>query len=268
MEDIIKLLKTSGVKLAAGLAVLIVGVIAVHFVTKAVRRRIEQNEKLKMEPTVRSFLSNVARIALYLLVILTAIHIMGIPMTSVVALLASAGVAVSLAMQGALGNLVGGVMIVLLRPIAVGEYISAAGCEGTVQGIGVFYTDVVTFDGKHVSIPNSSLTNTPITNFTREGRRRAEVVFALSYDSPMDEVFRVLTELTDRTPGILKDPAPSVHLIACADSSMNYAVRVWAKNEDYWDVYFALMEDGKRALDAAGIQIPYPQMDVHVKNDG
>ncbi len=267
MDDILKILRENGMKLAAGLAVLVLGLIAVHYVTKAIRGRILNNEKLKIEPTLQNFLGNAARVILYVLVILTAVHIMGIPMTSVLTLVASAGVAVSLAMQGALGNLVGGVMILLLRPIAVGEYISASGCEGTVRGIGIFYTDILTFDGKRVSMPNSSLTNTPITNFTREGRRRAEVVFSVSYDSPMDEVFRVLNGLVGRTPDILPDPAPSVHLITCADSSMDYAVRVWAKTDRYWDVYFALIEDGKRALDAAGISVPYPQMDVHLKRD-
>ena len=264
MEEILTMLKANGLKVAAGLAVLIIGLILIHFATKWTRRRLEKSDRIRMEPTLKSFLQNLIRIVLYILVILTAVHVMGIPVTSVVALVASAGVAVSLAMQGALGNLVGGVMLVMLKPIAVGEYVKVNDLEGTVQGIGAFYTDILTFDGKHISMPNSNLTNTPITNFSREGRRRLEVTFSVSYDSDMREVFRVLQGLVDATPDILSDPAPAVHLKEYAASSMNYVIRAWATNEHYWDVYFALLENGKQALDAAGIRIPYNQMDVHM----
>ena len=266
MNDIIRILQEKGVQLATGLLVLIAGLIAVRLVTKWASRRLDKNPKIRMEPTLKSFLQNLIRILLYLIVILTAVNIMGIPMTSVVALVASAGVAVSLAMQGALSNLVGGVLLVILKPIAVGEYVKIGDLEGTVQGIGAFYTDILTFDGKHISMPNSNLTNTPITNFTREGRRRVEVTFSAGYESDMATVFRVLNELVARTPDILPDPAPAVHLKEYAASSMDYVVRVWAKNEVYWDVYFALLENGKAALDAAGISIPYPQLDVHMKS--
>ncbi len=264
MDVVLDTLKVNGLKLLLGLLVLIVGIVVVRLISKWVLKRLEKTDKLRMEPTARSFLSNVIRIALYLIVILTAVNVMGIPVTSVLALVASAGVAVSLAMQGALGNLVGGMMLVILKPIAVGEYVKINDLEGTVQGIGAFYTDILTFDGKHISMPNSNLTNTPITNFTREGRRRAEVVFSVSYDSDMETVFRVLRGLVAATPGILPDPAPQVHLKEYAASSMDYVIRVWAKNENYWDVYFALLENGKRALDEAGLRIPFNQLDVHM----
>ena len=265
MNDILKILQEKGVKLATGLLVLIAGLIVVRLVTKWASQRLDRNPKIRMEPTLKSLLRNIIRVLLYLIVILTAVNIMGIPMSSVLALVASAGVAVSLAMQGALSNLVGGVLLVILKPIAVGEYVKIGDLEGTVQGIGAFYTDILTFDGKHISMPNSNLTNTPITNFTREGRRRVEVTFSAGYESDMATVFRVLNELVARTPDILPDPAPAVHLKEYAASSMDYVVRVWAKNEVYWDVYFALLENGKAALDAAGITIPYPQLDVHMK---
>ena len=265
MEDIIRILKENGIKLATGLVVLIVGLILVRMITKWVHKRMEKSTKLKMEPTLQSFLGNILRIVLYLIVILTAVSIMGIPMTSVVALVASAGVAISLAMQGALSNLIGGILLVILKPIAVGEYVKINDLEGTVQGIGAFYTDILTFDGKHISMPNSNLTNTPITNFTREGRRRVDVTFSASYDSDMATVFQVLNDLVSRTPDILPDPAPEVHLKEYASSSMDYVIRAWTKTETYWSVYFALLENGKAALDAAGITIPYPQLDVHMK---
>ena len=265
-SDIITILKTSGLKLLAGLLVLVLGLWAVRFVTRWARRRIEASQKLKIEPTASKFISNIIRIILYTIVMLTAANIMGIPMTSVVAVVASAGVAVSLAMQGALSNLVGGVMLVILKPIAVREYVKIGDLEGTVQAIGAIYTELTTFDGKRVVLPNSTLTNTPITNFTRVGRRRVDLTFSVAYGSDMDRVMGLLRDLTARTPDILPDPAPVIHLNACADSSLDFVVRVWTDTPHYWDAYYALMENGKRALDENGIEIPFPQMDVHVKN--
>ena len=125
----------------------------------------------------------------------------------------------------------------------------------------------MTFDGKHVSMPNSSLTNTPIINFTREGRRRVDVGFSVSYDTPIDRVMEVLNQVVRETEHVLPDPAPAVKLTACGASSMDYAIRLWTKTSDYWDVYFFLLEHGKRALDAAGIRVPYPQLDVHLDRE-
>ncbi len=261
------LVTTYGARLVTGLAILILGALVIHLVLRLLRRRINRKVNPRIDPTVASFIQNFARFLLYTLLVLTAVNIMGVPMTTVVALLGSAGVAVSLAMQGALSNLIGGVILLLLKPIRAGEYVKVNDCEGTVQGIGVFYTDLVTFDGKHVSIPNSSMTNTPITNFTREGRRRVDVTFPVSYLAPIDRVFEVLNGLVARTDRVLPDPAPQVRLTSCASSSMDYAVRLWTKTEDYWDVYFFLIEQGKRALDEAGIPIPYQQVDVHL-HDG
>lgn len=266
LDHLSTLITTYGAKLGAGLLVLIVGLIAVHWGMKAVRRGLDKSERIRVEPTVGSFLQNLIRVVLSLLVILTAASIMGVPMTTVVALVGSAGVAVSLAMQGALSNLIGGVMLLLLKPIRVGEYVKISDMEGTVQGIGVFYTDLVTFDGKHVSMPNSSITNTPIVNLSREGRRRVDVSFSVSYSAPIDDVLAVLNRLVAGTEHVLPDPAPAVKLTACSASSMDYAVRLWTETAHYWDVYFYLLEQGKRALDAAGIEVPYQQVDVHVKN--
>ena len=266
VNDIVSMLKASGMKLLGGLLVLVIGFWLARLVIRWVSKRIGSIDKSRLDPTVGSFLSNLARIALYILVILTAVSVMGIPMTSVLTVIASAGVAISLALQGALSNLVGGLMLVVLKPIAVGEYVQISGMEGTVKGIGAIYTDLVTFDGKHVSLPNSNLTNTPIVNFTREGKRRAELTYSVSYGSDMERVMAVLRDLAAATPNILPDPAPVVHLTACSASSLDFVLRVWADNAHYWDVYFDLLENGKRALDRAGIEIPYQQLDVHLKN--
>lgn len=264
-EQLQQLLTDNGLKLLKGLLILVIGLTAVHFVNKLVRRKLASRVPVKIDPTVASFASNLTRVVLYAVVVMTAAGAMGIPLTTLVALVGSAGVAVSLAMQGALSNLIGGLLLLLLKPIRVGEYVKVGDVEGSVQGIGVFYTDLVTFDGKHVSMPNSSLTNTPIVNFTREGRRRVDVSFSVSYSAPIDEVMAVLSRLAAETDRVLPDPAPAVKLTACGPSSMDYAVRLWTATADYWDVYFGLLERGKRALDAAGIQVPFQQVDVHLK---
>ena len=259
-------LQEQGVNLLRGLLVLAAGFFLVSWVLKFSKNRLH---KIRIEPTLESFLNNLIRLVLYLLVILTAVNVMGIPLTSILTIVASAGVAVSLALQGALSNLVGGVILLLLKPIKVGEYVKITDAngtiEGTVVGIGAFYTELSMPDRRHLVVPNSSLTDTPIFNFTREGTRRLDVVFPLSYDADIDQVFQVLTDLAESHPAVFKDPAPVVHLSAYNDSSISYLVRIWCKSSDYWDINFYLLEEGRRALIRAGIGIPYPQMDVHMK---
>ncbi len=262
-DSIVNFLKTAGVDLLRGLLVLAVGFFLVHWICKLLLR----NRKfMAIEPTLRGFLQNLIRIALSVIVVLTAVNIMGIPMTSVLTLLASGGVAVGLALQGAVGNLIGGVILLILRPIRAGEYVKIGDNEGTVQTVGAYYTELITPDNKHLSLPNGTLTNTPITNFSREGTRRLDLTFSVDYSSNLDEVYSVLNNLVSGEKDILPDPAPQIVLLRCAESSLDFAVRVWVRTGDYWPVNFRLLDGGKRALDDAGISIPYPQMDVHVKS--
>ena len=263
MDSVINFLKTAGVDLLRGLLVLAVGFFLVYWINKLLRR----NKKLmKIEPTLRGFLLNLIRVVLSVLVVLTAVNIMGIPMTSILTLVASGGVAIGMAMQGVVGNLIGGLILLILHPIRAGEYVKIGESEGTVKTVGVYYTELVTPENKHLSLPNGTLTNTPITNFSRLGTRRLDLTFSVDYSSDMDTVYRVLNELVAIQDGILPDPAPQIVLFKCADSSLDFAVRVWVKTDDYWPLNFRLLDEGKRALDAAGISIPFPQMDVHVKS--
>ena len=262
-EAILDYLKRAGVDLLKGILVLVVGFFLVHWVSKLLKH----NTKFQaIEPTLRGFLHNLIKIALSVLVILTAVNIMGIPMTSVVTLLASGGVAIGLALQGAVGNLLGGLILLILRPSRAGEYVKIGDSEGTVKTVGAYYTELITVDNKQLSLPNGALTNTTIVNFSREGTRRLDLTFSVDYSSDMDQVYRVLNNLVAQETAILTDPAPQIVLLQCADSSMDFAVRVWVKAADYWPVNFRLLDKGKRALDAAGIAIPFPQMDVHVKS--
>ena len=261
-DSIKNFLTTAGVDLLRGLLVLAVGLFIVHWVVKLFGR---YEGKMKMEPTLRGFIKNLIRILLYVVVIMTTANTMGIPMTSIITLLGSAGVAVSLAMQGALGNLVGGFILLLFKPIRAGEYVKIGDNEGTVKSIGAFYTEIATVDNRLVHLPNGTLTNTPIVNFTREGTRRLDLTFSVSYESDMDKVYEVLNRVVSEEQALLEDPAPTVNLLKCGDSSLDYTVRVWVSAADYWPVYFRMTDAGKRALDQAGISIPYPQMDVHMK---
>ena len=262
-NELYTLIKKQGVQLFSGILVLIVGLFLAHWIIKLTEKRLKFQ---RLDPTARGFLHNLLRLLLYVAVVLAAAGVMGIPLTSFVTILASAGVAVSLAMQGALGNLVGGITLLLLKPIKAGDYVKVGDFEGTVQTVGAFYTEMTTFDNRHISMPNSSLTNTAIINFTREGTRRLDKVFSVSYDSDIETVFSTLRELAARCPGVLSQPPAAVYLTELAESGINFTVRVWCRNADYWDINFYLLEEGKKALDQAGITIPYPQVDVHIKS--
>ena len=263
-EDISTLIKTQGVKLLWGAMTLIIGFIIVNGILKLAAR---SSSKVKIDPTLKSFLSNIIKIILYVIVILTAVNVMGIPLTSVITLVASAGVAVSLAMQGALSNLVGGVTLLLLKPIAVGDFVSVNGIDGTVRGIGAFYTDMTTPDNRHVFMPNSSMVNTSIVNYSREGTRRMDITFSVSYSASIPRVREILLALANACPTVMDDPAPVAVMAAFSDSSVSVILRLWCKSSDYLTTLYSLQEDGKKALEDAGIQIPFPQMDVHVKHD-
>jgi len=262
METIIKIAEEQGMKLLGGIIVLSVGFFLVRWIMKLLTRNDHLN---KIEPTIKGFLLNLVKVLLYIIVVLTAANVMGIPLTSFVALLGSAGVAVSLAMQGALSNLVGGLTILLLKPFKVDDYVKIGETEGTVQSIGTFFTEFTTPDNRHISLPNSSLTNTAIVNYSREGTRRLDVNFGVSYDADIDHTVNTLREAVSMTKGIFNQPEPVVKLTECGDSSLVYMVRIWCKAEDYWNVNWDLIENGKRLLDREGIEIPYPQMDVHMK---
>ena len=173
MESIIETLQTQGIKLLGGILVLVVGIFLTRWIMKLVMRN-----KLfaKIEPTLKGFLTNLLRLVLYIVTVLTAANVMGIPLTSFVTILASAGVAVSLALQGALSNFVGGMIILLLKPFKAGDYVKIGDIEGTVQTIGIFYTELTTPDNRHISLPNDNLTDTAIVNYTREGKRRMDKI--------------------------------------------------------------------------------------------
>lgn len=263
-ETIGPVLTEAGLKLLGGLAVLVVGLLIVRWLKKLIRRT---RLFTKMEPTAAGFLKNLINVLLYALVFLSAAGVLGVPLSLFVTIVSLAGAALSLALQGALSNFIGGIIILVLKPFKAGQYIKVGDTDGTVRQIGMYYTELVTPDGKHISLPNSSLTSTAIVNFSAEEVRRLDLDFGVSYSAPIDEVQQVLMGVVQKNDLILKDPAPQVLLQEMADSAVKYRVRVHVKNPDYWTVNYYLLEEGKRALDRAGLEIPFPQVDVHIKDE-
>jgi small conductance mechanosensitive channel len=197
---------------------------------------------------------------LKLLVIVTAIYTAGVEMTTFVAVIGAAGLAVGLALQGSLSNLAGGVLIIALRPFKVGDYVEGASQSGTVTEIGLFYTHLTTPDNKAVIIPNSNMANSSLVNYGVFPTRRVDLDFSVSYNSQIKLVKEVIMEVVSKNVMIMKDPEPFIRLARHGASSLDFKLRVWVKSEDYWDVYFTLIEDVKEAFDFAGIEIPYPHL--------
>ncbi|MBR4186684.1 MAG: mechanosensitive ion channel family protein [Clostridia bacterium] len=254
----------AGINLLLGIIILIVGLFLTHWIVKL----ISQSKTFgKLDPSLQSFFRNLIKILLIVTVVLTAASVLGVPLTSVITIFASAGVAISLGMQGALGNIVGGVTLLILQPIRTGEYVKIGEHTGIVKRIGAFYTEVTTLDNSLISLPNSNLTNAAIINYSREGTSRIEAAFTVSYNSDMDKVRETLLEMARKGEYVLEDPSPWVLVSKCTETGMVFLVRAWAKAENWGRVYYYLVEEGKRALDAAGIVIPVQQMDVRIRQD-
>jgi len=248
-----------GLKILSVLAVLIIGFKIVNFIEKKI---IRNREWKKIDPTLQSFTRSFMRMGLKMLVIVTAIYTAGVEMTTFVAVIGAAGLAVGLALQGSLSNLAGGVLIIALRPFKVGDYIEGVGQSGTVTEIGLFYTHLTTPDNRAVIIPNANIANSELVNYGIYPTRRVDLDISTSYQTNIELVKAVISEVVNKNTLILKDPLPFVRLSDHADSVLKFKVRVWVKSEDYWDTYFALMEGIKMAFDEAGIEIPYPQLVV------
>ena len=217
-----------------------------------------------------SFINSLAKVGLYALLIFSIATQFGVQATSVAALLASAGVGVSLALQGGLSNLAGGVIILIFKPFTVGDYIieDTGNHEGTVQKIEMYYTTLLTMDNQRVMVPNATLTNNIITNVTAMDQRKLDIKVGISYDSDLKRAKEILMGLIEQEERIAKDNEIQVFVDALADSCVRLGLRAWVKTEHYWDVRWKLNEEIKTSFEAAGSRIPYPQMEIHVKKEG
>ena len=254
---------TTGFKLVAVIALVIVSMKAIKWLKKWIRT----SPKLdKIDSSLRSFAVSFLSVVLYAILFVTVLMILGVPATSFIAVLTTCAAAIGLALQGSLSNFAGGIMILLFKPFKVGDYIEAAGESGTVSEISVVYTELLTLDNKRITIPNGTLTNSVIENYSSEELRRVDLTFNTAYDCDMNTVKNVIGKVIENNPKALKNPEPFVRLSAHNDSALTYTVRIWCKNADYWDVNFDTIESVKKAFDENGIEIPYNQIDVHVSN--
>lgn len=244
--------------------VLLVGFALVKFVTKKIT-----SSKLfsKLDSNVQSLVKNALKIVSYTIIVIIAVEILGVPSATIIAVLGSCGLAIGLALQGGLSNIAGSVIIMLFKPFHVGDYVTSALGNGTVVDIGIFYTKLNTPDNIVISVPNSALSNSAISNYSAKDTRRVDISLSISYDSDIDLAKKVLLASAETHDLVLKDPAPVVFVTEQADSALNLQLRAWVNNADYWTVKFDLTEDTKKVLDKFSISIPYPQLDVHVKND-
>ena len=261
IELVIEFATTAGIKLILAIILLIAGLKLISIMSKFLSRTRWFN---KIDPSAQTFIRSFAAIALKIILILTIAAILGVPMTSVVALLASAGLAIGLALQGALGNLAGGLMILIFKPFQVGHFIDTHSDAGIVQEINIFYTVLRTPDNRIITLPNGSLSNSAVINFSAEDKRRIDINFSTSYETDIELVKRPLLEIATEHPLALQDPEPFCRLREHGDSALVFVLRVWCNAVDYWPMYFDLMETVKKKFDERGISIPYPQMDVHL----
>lgn len=244
---------------SAGIKILIA--IVIYFVGKfLIKRLLKLYDKIKaveaLDVTVRNYIRTCLKAALYVVLAVSIVAELGVDMASVIAIIASCGVAISLAMQGSLSNLAGGLMLLIFRPFNVGDYIVAGGEEGTVRSISLFYTVLVTVDNRVISIPNGAMMNANITNATSEPLRRVDLSFNVSGDIPVKKVQATILEAIIATDKVLPDPAPVVEPLTPVPGGLTYTARIWAKTENYWDVYFELMREIPTALGHAGIPGP------------
>ncbi len=253
-----------GLKIVLALAIYMAGRWLIGRLTKLLSTAFE---KRKVDRSLQIFLRNLIKTISYIVLILLIIQVMGINTTSIVALLASAGLAIGMALSGTLQNFAGGVMILLLKPYRIGDYISAQGQSGTVQEIMLFSTKITTADKQTIYIPNSSIATAIINNYSASETRRVEWVIGISYGDDFATARESILELLSKDARVLQDPAPAVYIAALADNSVNLTVRAWTKNEDYWDVFFAMNELYYKTLPEKGINFSFFYIDVHLTKE-
>ncbi|MEQ9306891.1 MAG: mechanosensitive ion channel, partial [Marinoscillum sp.] len=255
---------TYGPKVVLAIVTLIVGLWIIKLVTNSTRKAMTKKE---FDPSLTPFLVTILSVALKVMLLISVVGMVGIEVTSFIAVLGAVGLAIGLALQGTLQNFAGGVVILLLRPFKVGDVLDAKGYVGTVREIHVFYTIISTFDKKTVYIPNGSLANSDMTNLSQENTRRNAWTFGIGYGDDVDKAKAVLKRLIDEDERILKDPEPFIAVESLGDSSVNIVVRAWSTASDLWPVHFDMNEKVFKEFTKEGLNIPFPQMDVHLKQE-
>ena len=262
LEKFYAWLSESGIKILFGLLILWIGFKLIKKVLNILNSIFERRN---VDVTLASFLDGFINICLKILLILIIMNYVGLSTSGIIALLGSAGIAVGLALKESLSHFAGGVIILFIRPFNVGDYIEGAGESGKIDKIGIFYTYMSTVDNKQIMIPNGSLANGIVTNYTAQEKRRVDHVFSVGYEQDIRKVKDAIFSVINLNELILRDPEPFVAVSELGDNSVKFTVKVWTKNEDYWKVYYDIIEKIKIKFDEENISIPYPQMDVHLK---
>ena len=258
---VVELLTVYGIKIIAAIAIFIIG----RWVAKGVTHLVERMmQKRDVDATLTGFVTNLSYIALLAFVIIAALNQLGIQTASFVVVLGAAGLAVGLALQGSLSNFAAGVLMIIFRPFRVGDYIEGAGVAGTVEAIQIFTTQLNSPDNKTIIVPNAAITGDNIVNYSTKGTRRVDFVFGIGYEDDIDQARQIIGDIFAQDERVFKDPEPVVVVSELADSSVNLTARVWSTSADYWGIFFDVTEKVKKAFDANGISIPFPQQDVHI----
>ena len=261
-------LTTTGIRVIISIVIMIVSFSIINWLSKKIAKRadkkVESNKKI--DKTIYRTLSYVTKVGLKVLVVIALIGYVGIDTSAITALIASLGVGVGLAVNGTLSNFAGGILILITRPFKDDDYIDACGYSGTVEDIRICHTKLRTTDNKVIYLPNGKLSTSEVVNYSEKDIRRVDLTFSISYSDDFEKAKKVIEEVWNQNELILKDPAPSVRVSAQSASSIDLTAKVWCKNEDYWTVNFDMLEQVKTAFDQNGIQIPFNQLDVHIKN--
>ncbi len=260
-DSLLDLVWTYGPNLVKAVLVLVLGLWIAKLITGVVRKVLG---KSNVDKSLQGFLASLVSILLKVMVYITALGMLGVEMTSFVAILGAAGLAVGLALSGTLQNFAGGVMILLFKPFKVGDFIEAQGYSGSVKEIQIFVTILTTADNKTIIIPNGPLATNSLTNYSTQPTRRVDWTFGIGYGDDVDKAYEVLKRLIEADDRVLKDPEPFYAVSELADSSVNFTVRVWVNAADYWGVYFRMNEEVYKTFGKEGLNIPYPQTDVHL----
>lgn len=250
-----------GIKVFLALAIFVIGKWIARKVADLLRKTMTSRN---VDPTLTAFVVNIIYYLALAFVVIAALSQVEIQTASLVAVIGAAGLAIGLALQGSLSNFAAGVMLILFRPLKVGDFVEAGGAMGTIKEVGIFNSILLTPDNKTIIVPNANITSDNIVNFSTQAERRVDLVIGVGYEADIKKVKHILADVVTADQRVLKEKGMTIGLLELGDSSVNFAVRQWVKSADYWDVYFDLMENIKLRLDAEGIEIPYPQMDIHL----
>ena len=264
LEQIVALALEHGPRLIGAVLIWVIGGWLINIIGKTINAILDARD---ISESLKPFLKSLFKILLKGLLVITVLGMIGVEMSSFVAIIGAAGLAIGLALSGTLQNFAGGVIILIFKPFRVGDFIDTQGYQGIVKEIQIFNSILTTLDNKTIVLPNGSLSGSSLVNFSTESLRRVDWTFGIAYGDDADKAEAVLKRLCDEDTRILKDPETFIALSALADSSVNFVVRSWVKAEDYWDVFFDMNKNVYKTFNQEGLNIPFPQMDVHVHKD-